>query len=176
MNKNTYNPRHDSIQAGLTLIEVVISVAVIAVIAAVSIADYGSFLRNTYLTSDAKSLISDLRTTQLKAVAGVDGNADGTADRWGICFRNSGAKYDIVYLTSTDAVSIPDPCTPSSTVFVQTTVFLQNGVSFSDPSITKSVYFEKISGVSSSASNITVTLSSGSSSSVITIEPSGSVY
>ena len=129
-------------KSGFTLLEVLLVIAVLVIIAAMSRDFYGSFASDAQLDANYKTIIFDLRNTRDKAMNGMD-------DRnWGIHFVNSTSDYYEIYSTPTDYSD------GSKTISV--TTYLRNGISFSSPSegATADIIFNKISATTTVSSII----------------------
>jgi prepilin-type N-terminal cleavage/methylation domain-containing protein len=81
---------------GFTLVELIVSIAIFAVMTALVIARYGTFNQNTILTNMAYDMALTMRTAQTYGVsvksASVSGSADAFGSAYGIRFpSNDGA-------------------------------------------------------------------------------------
>lgn len=112
--------------------ELLIVIAIIAILGVAGFETYRSFSKNVELRSASRSIAADLRYVQSKSMTGEGGR------RWGAHFVSGDITYGDHYtLFST---------TGSATTTIATTT-LSKGVTFSDPSSgTKDVIFSKISG------------------------------
>lgn len=160
--------------AGFTMLEAVIVIGLLSAVSATLIGFYGSFSQNVDLEAASRTLISNLKTAQSKAIAGIDGSGDNLADQWGVCLRNpAGANndyYEIIYSKTT-----PVSCSDTNTYGVNTTVYLQNGIAFSAPAsgLTQLIMFNRITGTLTSGSNISISLSSSAGQEITSINIAG---
>lgn len=156
------------------MLEAVIVIGLLSAISATLVGFYGSFSQNLDLEAASRTLISNLKTAQSKAIAGIDGSGDNLADQWGVCLRNpAGANndyYEIIYSKTT-----PVSCSNTLTYGVDTTVYLQNGIAFSAPGsgTTQLVMFNRITGTLTSGSNISISLSSSAGQEITSINTAG---
>lgn len=141
----------------MSLLEVLIVIAIIAVIVAAGSGFYRNFGKNVELTSTAQMIATDLRQMQGKAMVGEGGY------KWGVHFINS--TNDYYELFSTDGVN-------STTTATST---LSKSITFSDPneSTTKDVLFNKISGTTTAT---TVIIASEGATQTITVSDVGAIY
>ena len=147
---------------GFTILELVISIAIIAIISVAISTNLISFQRVASLDAAAKDIVSQLRSVQNKALSGEDGNSDGTGDSWGVRFSNStydtyaefyGASFNSANVTGTTTLS-------SSVIFI-------NPAS----SATKDIVFTKITGTTS-PSTIIIQTQDGSQTKTINVATS----
>ncbi len=150
-------------QKGLTLLEVLISIGVLAVLAVAGV----SYLRNTVqsanLDSTAKNIISTLRDARSRAIAGE------SAMHWGVNFVNSSTAGYYYELFST-----PSTYSSASTT-VDSTYYLPGTIIFSSPAsgATTTIIFNKITGITATSS---VTIKLENTTATISISPVGTVY
>ncbi|KKT36207.1 MAG: Pilin assembly protein [Parcubacteria group bacterium GW2011_GWA1_44_13] len=145
-------------QKGFSLLELLIVIAIMAILAAVGAGFYRGFAKNVELQSSSKMIASDLRQMRAKSMAGESGY------KWGVRFvKDAGGDYYITF--STDGTN--------STTTATTT--LSSGVTFSDPvSGYKEVIFNKITGTISTATTTSVTLEG--TTATTTISTIGTIY
>jgi len=79
--------------AGFTLIELTVSVGVIALTAALFIANYHSTTRQTDLTMTAQKMVADLRAAQNNSLGLVEYNGAVPAGGWGVHFDTTQRSY-----------------------------------------------------------------------------------
>ena len=147
---------------GFTILELLIVIAIIAVIAVAGAGSYRNFGKSVELSSTAQVIAADLRQVQAKAMV-----ADGGV-KWGARFVN-GTPDDYYELFST-----PTNYADASKA-VNATTTLSKGTAFSDPAegSTKDIIFNKISGTTTAA---TVVVVSEGSFATTTIPSIGTIY
>ncbi len=152
---------------GFTLLEVIITISIFGILAALGSSYYGNFAGGVNLSETANAVISDLRYAQANAMNGVDGN------NWSVCLKNptSGTndRYEIVS-PSTSCVADFDSAN------LKSTVYLANGVTFSAPSSGSAVQvvFDKIEGTATVTGGA-ITLSYKGQTQTITVSAQGAV-
>ena len=153
-------------QSGFTILELVISIAIIALISAAVGMELIAFQRIAALDAAAKDIVSELRSVQNKALSGEDGNSDGAGDSWGVRFSNG-----------TDDTYAEFHGSSFNSANVTGTTPLSSSVVFTNPasSATKDIVFTKITGTSTSATIILQT-QDGSQSKTITVATSTISY
>lgn len=181
----TYCIPYTIYRAGFTLLEVIIVMAIVAVIAAIGIGSYGSFTKSIDLDSAQKTMLADIKTVQNRAIAGIDADGDGVSDQWGICFRNPIAdpagdlsdRYEIVSPPplATDAAGSCFENRTTTASLVKSIVYLPSGVTFSTPApgAARLLVFNKITGATTDTADVNIIFSSGSSQRTVTISPVG---
>lgn len=142
---------------GFSLLELLIVIAVIAILAGAGAGFYMNYGKSVEIKSVSQSMLFDLKMAQSKSMIGEGGL------KWGVHFVN-GAKdyYEILSTTETGTFVYS---TSNKTII--STVYLPSSVSFSTPTLGNStdIIFNKISGgtslssVSIIATNITMTIS-----------------
>lgn len=146
---------------GFSLLELLIVIAIIAILGTVGSGYYRGFIKNVEIQSVSKTLAGDLRHMRSKAMIGEDGV------KWGVHIVNvsGGDQYYELFSTPTNYAG--------GTVTATTT--LSKGLSFSDPSAgaSKDIIFTKISGTTTPA---TVVIVSEGSYSTTTVSSIGAVY
>lgn len=143
-----------------SLLELLIVVAILAIIGAIGSGFYVSYGKNISIKSTAQTILFDLKNAQSKSMAGVDGY------KWGIRFVNSTTDYYEIFSTPTDY--------SAATSFLPR-VYLTDSISFSDPatSSTKDIIFNKISG---GTSDSTITINTSTASKTVNISSIGNIY
>lgn len=118
---------------GLTLIELIISLALIAVISTVLVVRLVPSKQNTSLDATVDTLVADIKTQQLKAMTG-DMEGTATTSAYGIFFQtNQYTFFKGPLYTATDSSNFP--------------VSLDNGVSITSISVpANTLLFSKGSG------------------------------
>lgn len=104
---------------GFSLLEMIVVVAILAVLASLSTALFVGYFRTAGLDEATGGIILHLRQTQAKAMAGENGL------RWGIHFVNpvSGPHYYQIFSTPSDF----------SAGQIQETIYLDDRINFSQP-------------------------------------------
>lgn len=153
-------------QKGFTILELVISIAIIAIMSVAIGMELITYQRVSSLDAAAKDIVSELRSVQNKALSGEDGNSDGTGDAWGVRFSNS--TYDTYaefYGSSFNSANVTGTTTLSSAVV------------FTNPasSATKDIVFTKITGTTT-PSTIILQTQDGSQLKTITVATSSISY
>lgn len=154
---------------GFTLLEVVLTTAVLVVIVAVGILSYGSFNRTIDLSTVAGDISAQLRRAQTRAMGADDLKC------WGIHFDNTTAGSAFFSLFSDTT------CTNATTAY-STDVekyFLPARVVFTTPAdtVTSNVLFQKLTGssVTNSATSIVIATPDGIRTKTISINSVGTV-
>lgn len=146
---------------GFSLLELLIVIAIIAILGTVGSGYYRGFIKNVEIQSVSKTLAGDLRQVRSKSMIGEDGM------KWGAHFVNVGGgdQYYELFSTPTNYAG--------GTVTATTT--LSKGLSFSDPPAdsSKDIIFTKISGTTTPA---TVVIVSEGSYATTTVSSIGAVY
>lgn len=148
---------------GFSLLEVLLTIAVLSILMSVSFGLYSNFSQGIELESAAKTIISDLKNARAKSMAGEDGL------KWGVHFVNNvGSNYYEFFETPTNYLS------PSSTI--RETTYLPGIIVFSVPPTASStdIIFNKIYGTVSAST--TITISSQGIPRIINITPLGNIY
>ncbi|HRY76623.1 MAG TPA: prepilin-type N-terminal cleavage/methylation domain-containing protein [Candidatus Paceibacterota bacterium] len=123
---------------GFTLIEVILSMAILTVLGVVGVSYLGGYRKSANITSEAEKITAYLRQAQNRAISGEAVSGQGPTD-WGVHFVNSasGEEYYALFRGSSYGVDVSVE-----------TVYLSNQVRFLDPaaSSTKDIVFQRISG------------------------------
>lgn len=145
---------------GFTLLELLLVVAIIAILSVAGAASYRSFGVSTRLNGTMRTLAADIRQAQANAMIGKSNL------KWGVHFVNSTNDYYLIFST-------PDVYSNGATIIISTTT-LPTGISFSDPisNASKDVIFNKISGTTTAT---TTTLVTESLSKTISISAIGTI-
>lgn len=124
---------------GFTLLELLLVMAILAVVALASREVYNGFAMGKNIDSVSKTIIFDLRAARSNAMSGQESN------NWGIHFVNGGSDYYEFF-------SSPGAYAHASTT-IKTTTYLSGGLSFLTPSEGNNldVIFSGLSGTSSSS-------------------------
>jgi prepilin-type N-terminal cleavage/methylation domain-containing protein len=155
--------KSNELKSGFTLLEVLIVVAILGAIVAVTTGMYLNFSKDTELETSAKEIIYELQTVRSRSMTGENGL------KWGINFVNDTDDYYQIFSTPTDYAS--------ASMSVDTTKYLQNNLTFTDPlpATSSVVLFNKISGSIDAEKTITIS-SSIAGTRTITITTSGNIY
>ncbi len=148
--------------AGFTLLEVVLTTAILVVIFSVGMLTYGSFNRTIDINAVADTISGQLRRAQTRAMGADD------LLRWGVHFDNPTSGDDFYSLYSgTSYVSDVEK------------YFLPSGVVFTTPatSATVDISFEKLSGANVAGVDKTIVIQTtdGSQTKTITVNSVGRV-
>lgn len=146
---------------GFSLIEILLVMAVMAIITAFASGYYRDYVKNVEFDLVSKNIISDLKSTQSKAMAGEDDL------KWGVRFINSINDYYEIFSTPTN---YGDPLRTT-----KMTNYLSGTIVFSNPieGGTTDVIFDKIRGTSV---NSAITIIFEGSSDTITVNSLGNIY
>jgi prepilin-type N-terminal cleavage/methylation domain-containing protein len=146
---------------GFSLLELLMVVAIMALLGAAGIGYYRNYAKNIEITTTSHLIIENLKSVRSRAMAGEGGV------RWGVHFVNGAADYYELYSTPT---SYADAAT-----VIASSEYLPGGITFSDPSnaATKDILFSGISGMTSGT---TVSLITQTESATITVTAIGTVY
>ncbi len=151
--------------SGLTLIELLIVISVIAVLSSFGILNLFNFKANQDLDNSAKEIVSSLREASSKSVTGENLNIQG--ERWGVHFDNSGSSdfYEVFKGTSY----------PGTTLRKR---ILNPRLEFEIPANNSSldVFFDKLTGITNSSQTVKIRLVNDPSKfKIISISPNGSI-
>lgn len=141
-----------------TLLELLIVVAIVALLMAAGSGVYRNFGKNVELGSTSQGMAADIRQMQSRAMIGEGGL------RYGVSIVNStDDRYELFSLTDAGVYA------------TTTTVYLPKSITFSDPieGATKNIIFSKISG---STAATTTTITSEGTSATTTVSSIGTVY
>lgn len=123
---------------GFTLIEVIISMAILTILGTVGVSYLGGYRKSANIASEAEKITAYLRQAQSRAISGEAVSGQGPTD-WGVHFVNSasGEEYYALFRGSSYNVDASDE-----------TIYLSNQVRFLDPvaSSTKDIVFQRITG------------------------------
>lgn len=123
---------------GFTLIEILISITILAALGVVGVAYLGGYRQSVSLDSEAEKITAYLRQVQNKALSGEAISGQDPTD-WGVHFVNalSGEAYYAVFRGSSYSAEASDE-----------TIYLSKQVKFVDPaaSSTKDIVFQRITG------------------------------
>ncbi|TSC51864.1 MAG: hypothetical protein LiPW41_811 [Parcubacteria group bacterium LiPW_41] len=148
-------------KSGFSLLELLLTIAVIAVIGAIGSGFYIQFSRGIELDETAKAIVADLKLARENALAGKN------QMKWGIRFTNASQDYYELFSTPTVYGGV------SSTIV--STTYLNSVISFDTPTSSTSldVVFSKISGNTTSTS---IVLRRDTLTKSINVATSGLIY
>lgn len=158
---------------GFTILEVVLTMALLTIVASATILSFSLLYRRTIFKTATDEIVAHLRDAQSRAIFGV--GEDRAPDNWGVYFENANS-YWIFKGTTFDA-GAADSFNFRIEPAVSTTATV-------GACMAKCVYFDKVTGRPSSASNCTntspkcqieVTLISESISNYICINSEGRI-
>jgi|GEM_PF-2641328 len=126
-----------------TLIELLISLSVMAVMSAILIPAFGDFSKKQSLIQVVENFRNDIELMQSKSVSGVGADTPVAPVRWGIncdCASTATNKYSIGFFSNAGAFNevsevIPDPvvsitCTSNPLIFALNTGFVGSTISY----------------------------------------------
>lgn len=119
---------------GFSLLEILIVMAIIAIIGAAGSGLYSNYNKSVEINSSTQTLIYDLKQVQSKSMIGEN------SLYWGVHFVNEATDYYEMFST---------PDTYVNAVSKEPKKYLSNGLSFAVPTeiqVTKDIIFKKISG------------------------------
>ena len=148
---------------GFTILELMISITIIAIIGAMAGMELIGYQRSAAAESAARDIMSELRFTQSQAITGEDGDLNGQGDAWGVRFSNNADDTYQVFYSNTYTVA-------STTA----TVYLPSSVKFTDPTEgnNKDIVFTKLTGTASTSTAIVISTTDDSQSKTINIATS----
>lgn len=95
---------------GFTLLELMVVVAIIAVLSGFALPNFTNYIENQNISQAQDQIRADIRATQLKALNGVtDSSLAGPATYWGIAFGQNQGQYVFV-VTDGSPSSLPGLC------------------------------------------------------------------
>lgn len=160
---------------GFTLVEILIVIALITILSAISVPAIVSFQRNQTLTQASKKLKSDLRYVQNKALSSIDGRA------WGINFVNGRNSYQIFSC-------VPDPAHYDRYSFANTTYctastllrFASTAISITLASSPTDIVFDTLTGAVivngvPTSGDFTVQVTYGTDANAVTVGQGGRI-
>ncbi len=127
---------------GFTILELVISIAVISIIGVMAGVELINYQRSTAAESVARDIMSELRFAQSRAITGEDGDLNGQGDAWGVRFSNSADDtYQVFYGSVYNSAS------------ATATIYLPSSVVFTSPTEgnNKDIIFTKLTGTATSS-------------------------
>ncbi len=150
-------------ESGFTLLELLISIAILVALASGAALQLANFQRNAAIEGAAKDAVSSLRLAHDRAMLGEDGNADGAGDPWGIRFANGAFDaYETFYGAAYNAGTVKE------------TIYLPSPAAFSSPAEGNNtdIIFTKLSGTTTGA---TISITDSAQTRTITVDASGRI-
>ncbi|MBI2984813.1 MAG: prepilin-type N-terminal cleavage/methylation domain-containing protein [Candidatus Kerfeldbacteria bacterium] len=141
---------------GFSLVEALLTIAVLAVIGVGGVAYYRNYAKTSELEEARKSIIFDLRQAQAKAIASED------ASHWGIRFVNAAGSDYYENFSTTDYIGRT----------VKETIYLPGSMTFAAP--TMDVIFDRLHGTTNP--NRLITIQSEGRAQDITVTTNGNIY
>jgi prepilin-type N-terminal cleavage/methylation domain-containing protein len=152
----TQNPKSkipNSAHRGYTFIELLIVLAIIGIIMAVTIPSFSKFRQNSALNADTMNVITLINRARLLSVS-----------------SKADSQYGI-YLSSTSSILFAGTTFASSPVATRETYALSNGVSMTGTA--SEIVFAKVTGVPSVSATTTILVTGTTSSTTVLILPTG---
>jgi len=153
---------YDKTGAGFTVLELLITLSVIALLAAIGTYNYTSSYRNSLLADTTNALVSLAQLAQQKAVAQEQGTA------WGMFIDNTTGTDPYAEVYGGDAYA-------AGAVVEHYQLPKQMKVITPEPGTTQDVHFQKFSGLPSAPSTIVIGLRGSSFTKTITITDAGGI-
>ena len=150
---------------GFSILELLISMAIIAILAAAAGINLVNYYRATALEAASKDIVGELRLAQNRALMSQDGDSNNQGDKWGIRFTNGADDYYETFYGNVYNVA-------STTQ----KIYLPPAVVFTLPAVSSytDVVFTNITGTTTATSTI-ISFADGSKSQTINIEASGRI-
>lgn len=150
---------------GFSILELLISMAIIAIIAAAAGINLVNYYRATALEAASKDIVGELRLAQNRALMSQDGDSNNQGDKWGVRFTNGADDYyETFYGNVYNSASTTQKIyLPTAVVFT-----LPAASSYTD------VIFTNITGTTTATSTV-ISSADGSKSQTINIEASGRI-
>lgn len=145
---------------GITLIETLLVIGVLAVLAVTGTNIYRNYSKNVELEANASAIISDLKSVQSKAINGEE------ELKWGIHFVNGADDYYEIFSTATDYTGAS----------VKRTVRFTDSITFSTPGEGENydILFNKIRGTVDTEKQVVLTFEG--TNKTITVTTIGTIY
>jgi prepilin-type N-terminal cleavage/methylation domain-containing protein len=145
-------------KSGFTLLELMLVMAILAIIAFVSRDLYTNFALDATIDNNSKTIMFDLRSARNRAMNGQDDY------NWGIHFVNSASDYYEIFSTPTNYAS--------ASTTIESTNYLNGNITFSSPANGNSIdiIFTKISGLATATDIIII---SGTNQRTISVKSQG---
>lgn len=150
-----------TVKNGFSLLELLIVIAILAVISTIGFGFYVNFVRSSELDYSAKDIAFNLKQAQAKSMAGEDGR------KWGVHFVNAAEDYYEFFSTPTD---YNDAAKTISSI-----IYLQNGIFFTAPPASSTVIFDKIRGTISPDFSLTISTPANQTKTV-NVSTAGNIY
>jgi prepilin-type N-terminal cleavage/methylation domain-containing protein len=146
---------------GFSLLELLITMSIVAVLAVFSVGYYRNYVRNVEFEATKNGIMTDLRDARAKAMAGTNDKA------WGVRFWNSTRDF---YEESAGAIYAA-----TGGLSTTTTVYLPPGITFVWPTEGnyQDIIFSKIAGTTTAA---TTTITFEGLTKTVNISTNGTIY
>lgn len=153
-------------QAGFTLIELAITVAILSILFTVATPLFRGFYRNTEMDSFYQTMIFDLKRARSLSMAGDKGH------RWGVHLVNAAEATDYYQVFSSPG-AFDDPSTS-----IESIIYLPSPIVFTDPvpSSTVDIIFAGIKGTLPDPAGIEILNPVDNLKKTININAAGTIY
>ncbi len=165
-----------SAQAGFTLLELMVVIAIIATITGMAIPSFNNYITNQNLRQAQDQIKSDIRGVQIRALNGVKQNLTSPT-YWGIAFRKETGRYSY-FATDLAASGLGNLCTTvigTMSSYEQSEALPAN-IQVMDDDICIFFSFEDGDAVCRSSSEVNLRYPSGGTTYKVAVNRVGTVY